>query len=141
TATWVRGIPPLTRQQRALVTAMSAIDIAVWDLMGKAIGRPVHALLGGALRERVPAYVTGFYYPGGGASGRPGARGGDVHGQGLSDLEGEGGGSYTGGGFRARAADSRGGGHGRRAHARCQRGMGPPDGQASGAALRAPRHF
>jgi D-galactarolactone cycloisomerase len=62
TYTSVRGIPPLTRQQRALVTAMSAIDIAVWDLMGKAIGRPVHALLGGALRDRVPAYVTGFYY-------------------------------------------------------------------------------
>lgn len=58
----VRGIPPLTRQQRALVTAMSAVDIAVWDLMGKAVDRPVHALLGGALRERVPAYVTGFYY-------------------------------------------------------------------------------
>src|SRR5262252_2291061 len=62
TYTSVRGIPPLTRLQRPLVTAMSAIDIAVWDLMGKAIGRPVHALLGGALRERVPAYVTGFYY-------------------------------------------------------------------------------
>src|SRR6266850_2450604 len=26
------------------------------------VGRPVHALLGGALREKVPAYVTGFYY-------------------------------------------------------------------------------
>jgi L-alanine-DL-glutamate epimerase-like enolase superfamily enzyme len=62
TYTSVRGIPPLSRQQRQVVTAMSAIDIALWDLMGKAIGRPVHALLGGALRERVPAYVTGFYY-------------------------------------------------------------------------------
>ncbi|MBM3219741.1 MAG: mandelate racemase/muconate lactonizing enzyme family protein [Candidatus Rokubacteria bacterium] len=62
TYTSVRGIPPLARQQRVLVTAMSAIDIALWDLKGKAIGRPVHALLGGALRERVPAYVTGFYY-------------------------------------------------------------------------------
>jgi D-arabinonate dehydratase len=62
TYTTVRGIPPLARQQRVLVTAMSAIDIALWDLKGKAIGRPVHALLGGALRERVPAYVTGFYY-------------------------------------------------------------------------------
>jgi len=41
---------------------MSAIDIALWDLKGKAIGRPVHALLGGALRQTVPAYVTGFYY-------------------------------------------------------------------------------
>ena len=62
TYTSVRGIPALARQQRPLVTAMSAIDIALWDLKGKAIGRPVHALLGGALRQRVPAYVTGFYY-------------------------------------------------------------------------------
>ena len=62
TYTSVRGIPPLARQQRQLVTAMSAIDIALWDLMGKATERPVYALLGGALRQRVPAYVTGFYY-------------------------------------------------------------------------------
>ena len=62
TYTSVRGIPTLAAERRALVTAMSAIDIALWDLRGKAIGRPVHALLGGALRSRVPAYVTGFYY-------------------------------------------------------------------------------
>jgi D-arabinonate dehydratase len=62
TYTSVRGIPALARQQRPLVTAISAIDIALWDLKGQAIGRPVYALLGGALRQRVPAYVTGFYY-------------------------------------------------------------------------------
>ena len=62
TYTSVRGIPALAREQRVLVTAMSAIDIALWDVMGKATGRPVCSLLGGALRERVPAYVTGFYY-------------------------------------------------------------------------------
>ncbi|MBM4439576.1 MAG: mandelate racemase/muconate lactonizing enzyme family protein [Candidatus Rokubacteria bacterium] len=62
TYTSVRGIPTLARQARVLVTAMSAIDIALWDLKGKAVGRPVHALLGGALVPRVPAYVTGFYY-------------------------------------------------------------------------------
>ena len=62
TYTSVRGIANLSRQRRELVTAMSAIDIALWDLTGKALGRPVHALLGGALRSRVPAYVTGFYY-------------------------------------------------------------------------------
>ncbi len=62
TYTSVRGIPALARQQRQLVTAMSAIDIALWDLKGKAIERPVYALLGGALRQKVPAYVTGFYY-------------------------------------------------------------------------------
>ena len=62
TYTSVRGIPAMARQQRQLVTSMSAIDIALWDLMGKAIERPVYALLGGALRQRVPAYATGFYY-------------------------------------------------------------------------------
>lgn len=58
----VRGIAPLARQQRPLITALSAIDIALWDLMGKATERPVYALLGGALRQQLPAYVTGFYY-------------------------------------------------------------------------------
>src|SRR5438445_13110428 len=62
TDTSVRSVPTLAQQRRQLVTAISAIDIALWDLMGKAASRPVHALLGGALRSRVPAYVTGFYY-------------------------------------------------------------------------------
>jgi D-galactarolactone cycloisomerase len=62
TYTSVRGLPTLARQQRQLVTAMSAIDIALWDLIGKAVERPVWGLLGGALHERLPAYVTGFYY-------------------------------------------------------------------------------
>lgn len=62
TYTSVRGVPALARQQRQLITAMSAIDIALWDLMGKAVERPVWALLGGALHQRLPAYVTGFYY-------------------------------------------------------------------------------
>jgi L-alanine-DL-glutamate epimerase-like enolase superfamily enzyme len=38
--------------------AVSAIDLACWDLRGKALGRSVHALLGG-LRERVPTYASG----------------------------------------------------------------------------------
>jgi L-rhamnonate dehydratase len=38
--------------------AMAAIDIALWDLEGKARGKPVHALLGGAKRERVRAYAS-----------------------------------------------------------------------------------
>ncbi len=62
TYTSVRGIPALVPQRRQLVTAMSAIDIALWDIMGKAVDRPLYSLFGGALRQRVPAYVTGFYY-------------------------------------------------------------------------------
>ena len=42
--------------------ALAAIDVALWDLKGKALGQPVWRLLGGA-RERVPVYVTfGFHF-------------------------------------------------------------------------------
>jgi D-galactarolactone cycloisomerase len=45
----------------AVIGAISAIDIALWDLLGKSLNRPIHALIGGAFRERVQAYATGFY--------------------------------------------------------------------------------
>ena len=43
-------------------SALSAVDIALWDLAGKATGLPVHALLGGSVRDRVAVYATGLYY-------------------------------------------------------------------------------
>jgi len=45
----------------SVVAAISAIDIALWDLAGKHYGQPVHRLLGGAFRTRVQPYATGFY--------------------------------------------------------------------------------
>lgn len=39
-----------------LASAISAIDQALWDILGKHYGAPVHALLGGAVRERVRLY-------------------------------------------------------------------------------------
>ncbi len=44
-----------------MVAAISAVDIALWDIAGKAHGVPVHKLLGGAFRNKVQAYATGFY--------------------------------------------------------------------------------
>ncbi len=38
--------------------AMAAVDIALWDVAGKAVGKPVHALLGQLKRARVPAYAS-----------------------------------------------------------------------------------
>src|SRR4051812_18961562 len=38
-------------------TALSAIDVALWDLKGKALGAPVHELLGGPTRAAVPVYA------------------------------------------------------------------------------------
>ena len=44
-------------QTGAWSSAVSAIDIALWDIKGKALGMPVWRLLGGA-QSRVPAYIT-----------------------------------------------------------------------------------
>jgi D-galactarolactone cycloisomerase len=46
------------------IEALSALDIALWDLAGKAYGQPASTLLGGAFRTSIPAYGTGFYYDG-----------------------------------------------------------------------------
>ena len=40
----------------AAVHAISAVDLALWDIVGRALGEPVYKLLGGAVRERIPAY-------------------------------------------------------------------------------------
>jgi galactonate dehydratase len=41
--------------------AVAAIEIACWDALGKACGQPVHALLGGRVRDHVPVYANGWY--------------------------------------------------------------------------------
>jgi len=41
------------------IMAMSGIDLALWDIAGKHAGLPAHRLIGGAARDRVPAYFTG----------------------------------------------------------------------------------
>ena len=40
--------------------AMSAVDLALWDLKGKVLGCPVYELLGGPARDRIHCYATGF---------------------------------------------------------------------------------
>jgi L-rhamnonate dehydratase len=43
------------------MTAISAIDIAIWDLMGKLVGKPVFKLLGGRTKEKIPVYYSKLY--------------------------------------------------------------------------------
>ncbi|WP_205962758.1 mandelate racemase/muconate lactonizing enzyme family protein [Pararobbsia silviterrae] len=50
-------------QKGTYIEAMSAIDIALWDIAGQAVGQPVWKMLGGRFRESVAAYATGCYYP------------------------------------------------------------------------------
>jgi D-galactarolactone cycloisomerase len=45
----------------SVVAAISAVDIALWDIAGKFYDAPVYKLLGGAFRTRVQPYATGFY--------------------------------------------------------------------------------
>jgi L-rhamnonate dehydratase len=47
----------------AAMQVLSGFDIACHDIMGKAIGRPLHKLLGGARRDRVRAYASTLFRP------------------------------------------------------------------------------
>ncbi len=42
----------------AAIHAISGVEIALWDIAGKAAGKPVHALLGGARRKSIKAYAS-----------------------------------------------------------------------------------
>ncbi|HWL80392.1 MAG TPA: mandelate racemase/muconate lactonizing enzyme family protein [Roseomonas sp.] len=44
------------------IAALSGIDIALWDIMGRAVNKPVHKLIGGAHRTELTAYATGLYF-------------------------------------------------------------------------------
>ncbi|WP_459615858.1 mandelate racemase/muconate lactonizing enzyme family protein [Bordetella sp. 2513F-2] len=44
------------------IAALSGIDIALWDIIGKRCGKPVHKLIGGAFRSEVACYATGLYF-------------------------------------------------------------------------------
>ena len=43
------------------MAAISAVDLAIWDLLGKAAGLPVFKLLGGRVKEKIPAYASKLY--------------------------------------------------------------------------------
>jgi D-galactarolactone cycloisomerase len=75
-ANWLIGCDPLETEkiwitlynalrdqgQRGLtVTALSGIDIALWDIKGRHFGVPISTLLGGRFREQVRAYATGCF--------------------------------------------------------------------------------
>ena len=46
-----------------MLDAISAVDIALWDLRGKLLNQPVYQLLGGAYRQSIPCYVSGLPRP------------------------------------------------------------------------------
>ena len=44
------------------ISSISGIDIALWDIIGKAVNQPIHKLIGGAFRTQLQAYATGLYF-------------------------------------------------------------------------------
>ncbi len=51
-------------QKGAMVAALSALDIACWDLKAQDAGLPLYRALGGEVVESIPCYWTGFYFGG-----------------------------------------------------------------------------
>ncbi len=49
------------RPDISLMGVLSGIEMALWDIVGKAVGKPVHALLGGKVHERLRSYT--YLYP------------------------------------------------------------------------------
>ena len=45
----------------SVISGISAIDIALWDIAGKFYNQPIYQLLGGAFRTKIKPYATGFY--------------------------------------------------------------------------------
>ena len=80
------------------MSAISAIDLALWDIKGKALGVPVYELLGGKVRDRVPLYANGWF-----VGKRPSAHG--PQGQGSDEeMAWYADGAKSGGGYRATSA-------------------------------------
>ena len=53
------GIPPVFMRGAGggpYIAALSGIEMALWDLAGKALGLPIYRLMGGRLRDKIPVY-------------------------------------------------------------------------------------
>lgn len=57
-------LPKVYGRKGIEMRALSALDIALWDIIAKTANRPLRQMLGG-YRERVPAYIAGGYYESG----------------------------------------------------------------------------
>ena len=46
-----------------LMSALSSVEMALWDIKGKALGVPIYQLLGGKVRDSIPCYANGWFAP------------------------------------------------------------------------------
>ena len=57
-----RTFPTLGRRG-TMMCALSGVDLALWDLLGRSLNQPVWRLIGGQVRDRIPAYASGGWAP------------------------------------------------------------------------------
>ena len=50
-----------SRAGEIAMSGISLVEMACWDIMGKALNQPVYRLMGGAVREKIKAYANGWY--------------------------------------------------------------------------------
>jgi galactonate dehydratase len=49
------------RPGEIVMSGIAVVEMACWDIFGKAVGKPVYQLLGGAVRDTIKAYANGWY--------------------------------------------------------------------------------
>ena len=54
---------PIIGRRGVTISAISGVDLALWDILGQALGQPLWRLLGGRVRDKVPAYASGGWAP------------------------------------------------------------------------------
>jgi D-galactarolactone cycloisomerase len=61
---WHRMWQNIFRWERRglMLAALSGLDMALWDLKGHALKRPMSEMMGGRVRDRIPCYATGLYF-------------------------------------------------------------------------------
>jgi galactonate dehydratase len=50
-----------SRPGEIMMSGIACLEIACWDIVGKALGQPIYKLLGGAVRDKIKAYANGWY--------------------------------------------------------------------------------
>ncbi len=89
---------------REKIHAQGAMDLALWDIKGKALKLPVHEVLSGSVRNFIECYATGNVRPGGAEGGGGRGRGGAQQG-GARGGAGQEGGARRGGGGGGQGGD------------------------------------
>src|SRR5580692_6060597 len=61
-ALWIKMVQAIEWQGGLALNAAGALDMALWDLLGKVRGQPLHEIFGGTVQSKVMVYASGTAY-------------------------------------------------------------------------------